>query len=151
MQLCKVKSIITRSKGIRISSQTTLGEIRRAFNNKFPYLKLIFFKQLNPQRVDFSKKSLIANDLLTVGKISKLGKEGVIKFSAQQKAGRLEQLFSAEFGLYVQVFRRSATNWLETITTDDVTLAKLNEMARKSILDNKKTNIPDMDFYHEQS
>lgn len=133
-----------------INDHTTLGEIRKAFNNKFPYLKLVFFKRLPKQRVDFSRKGLIANDLLTVGKISQVRNESIVRFSAQQKVRKLEHLFMTGFGLYVQVFRRSGSNWLETITTDEMTLAAQNGMARKSMLGNRKVDIPEMDSYHEQ-
>ncbi|MEI9910895.1 MAG: hypothetical protein WDO71_15215 [Bacteroidota bacterium] len=45
--------------------------------------------------------------------------------------GQLEDIFQKQFGLQVQVSRRSGTLWLETTMTDNWTLKQQNDHGRE--------------------
>jgi hypothetical protein len=61
---------------------------------------------------------------------------------------QLERLFEEEYGLHVQVFRKSGTVWLETTVSDDLTLEQ--QEARGKASDRaSETNIDPID-YREQ-
>lgn len=49
-----------------------------------------------------------------------------IDIDSRWKVSEVEELFAREAGLYVQVFRRSGSLWIETTFTDDWTLEQQN-------------------------
>lgn len=53
--------------------------------------------------------------------------EGFIHITDDMPVSKLEQLFLDQFGLSVQVFRKSGSSWLETTFTDDWTLKRQND------------------------
>lgn len=133
-----------------IHDSTTISELREEFSRHFPYLKLEFFEFDPNSGKAFSKKNLITNDRKTLGEIRHIHFSGPISIDGHQKVGTLEKNFREQFGMYVQVFRRSGKRWLETTITDQWTLAEQNrqgeEMSRSTI----ESNQVDFDEYHEQ-
>jgi hypothetical protein len=72
---------------------------------------------------------------------------GEIIISKQTLVSDLEHQFENDFGLYVQVFRKSGRIWLETTATDNWTLEQQNEEG-KSL--NEHLNIkPDSQDDHD--
>jgi hypothetical protein len=53
-----------------------------------------------------------------------------LTITGDMKVYEAESLFMERFGLSVQVFRRSGTNWIQTTTTDNRTLNEQNEKAQ---------------------
>ena len=108
-----------------ISDQQTIAEVKKQFNEAFPYLDLDFFyKQHKPGRPSnfkfLAKNTIKLSDL----KIDQLTEEIVI--TPNMSVNLLEQSFGKRYGLGVQVFRKSGKVWLETTITDTWTLAEQN-------------------------
>ena len=59
-------------------------------------------------------------------------KTGVIPIQPDLVVWELERIFEAEYGLHVQVFRKSGRTWLETSISDDLTLAEQQAKAKAS-------------------
>jgi hypothetical protein len=75
--------------------------------------------------------------------------EGELEFTEQTRVNELEGRFQDDFGLSVQVFRKSGKLWLETTATDNWTLAEQNNQGEE--LNNVQGNQLDEEFdYHEQ-
>jgi hypothetical protein len=110
---------------LTIGSDTRLSSLQSDFNNYFPYLKIEFFKI--PHRIgEALAKNLIYDKNKMVRDCRLMKSEGVLEFSDSMTVSDFEEKFQKEFGLSVQVFRRSGNVWLETSATDSWTLEQQN-------------------------
>ncbi len=112
-------------KSITINDETSIRSIQDAFNSVFPYLKLEFYSKPHapgrPSNVKFLQQP---GKLL--GEIRKNHTNGEIILKPEMTVSDIEQLFGNEYGIGIQVFRKSGNIWLETTITDDWTLQKQN-------------------------
>jgi hypothetical protein len=76
---------------------------------------------------------------LTLKEVRKTDKPGMLEISNSMTVSALESLFWKEFGLSVQIFRRSGHTWLETTATDSWTIEKQNKMGEEISNFKKKT------------
>jgi hypothetical protein len=110
-----------------IQGSKTIGGIQKEFNDQFPFLKLVFFSRSH-QAHEGSKAELILRDparvLFDCGVFSG---DGALEIRPDMSVWQLERQFENDFGLHVQVFRKSGSSWLETSQTDDMTLLQQNE------------------------
>ncbi|HOS49086.1 MAG TPA: hypothetical protein PLG57_10645 [Bacteroidia bacterium] len=110
---------------LTIGGDTRLSSLQSDFNNYFPYLKIEFFKI--PHRIgEALAKNLIYDKNKMVRDCRLMKSEGVLEFSNSMTVSDFEDKFQKEFGLSVQVFRRSGNVWLETSATDSWTLEQQN-------------------------
>lgn len=114
---------------LQIKPNKKLKDIQREFHAEFPMLKIEFFKKPHMEEEASAKKDL-QDTSLTVGEVTK-GK-GEMTITSRLKVYELEQRLRRDFGLYVQVFRKAGNVWLETSTTDGLTLGEQQAAARES-------------------
>lgn len=113
---------------LSINKNHTIADVQRNFTELFPYLKVQFFKKQHKQFEGSHKKEVLPDSV----PLSKLNaSEGSISITGDLTVGDLEKLFSTEFGLNAQVFRKSGNSWLETTVTDNWTLKKQNEEGKE--------------------
>ena len=86
---------------IAINDTRVISSIQKEFNSVFPYLK-------------------------SLAECRKVHSVGEITIQPLMTVQSLEQIFLVEYGLGVQVFRKSGSVWLETTVTDSWTLAEQN-------------------------
>jgi hypothetical protein len=123
---------------IKIDNAVLISEIQKLFNESFPYLKIEFFSK--PHSVGkASPKKLMIDNSLTLKEVRKTDKPGMLEISNSMTVSALESLFWKEFGLSVQIFRRSGHTWLETPATDTWTIEKQNKMGEEISNFKKKT------------
>ena len=113
---------------IHINKTKTINSIQEEFQKHFPYLKIEFYSHAHSQGEGSSKINTL-NSNLTIGAVQKHEFSDKIKINELMKVGELENIFAKNFGLSVQVFRKSGKLWLQTITTDNWTLAEQNQIA----------------------
>ena len=111
---------------LKIENKVTMYNLQKEFNNYFPYLKIEFFRQAPLTGKGSSKNNMIIYDM-RLSDIQSVNKQGIINITDKTTVGELENCFEKEFGLYVQVFRKSGNIWLETTATDNWTLNQQNE------------------------
>ena len=135
---------------IIIHDSYKLCEIQEEFSKHFPYLKLEFFGFEPVVENTFLKENLISDTNKTLGEIRHVHLLGHISINGHQQVNILEQHFKKNFGINIQVFRKSGNIWLQTTATDNWTLAEqnkkgeeMNHLLREDISDN-------FDQYHEQ-
>jgi hypothetical protein len=109
---------------IHINDNKQLKHIKEEFNLLFPYLKIEFFNKGVPGGY---VKLLIANDKKTLGECRGVHNNGLLDITPEMTVSELERSFQSEYGLNVQVFRKSGTVWLETTVTDKWTLSEQNK------------------------
>ena len=116
-----------------ITDKKKLQDIQKEFHQKFPYLKIEFYKghheagqgspireQLNPNK--------------TIGAVRKVHAEGDFSVNEELSVAQFEQTFSDLYGLNVQVFRKSGNIWMQTTSTDSWTLGEQNRKGGSSEL-----------------
>lgn len=108
-----------------------LCEIQAAFSKHFPYLKLEFFNIDPTKERIFSKETLITQTNKTLAEVRHLHNLGHLSINGHQKVSTLEKHFVNEFGINIQVFRKSGKAWLQTTTTDEWTLSEQNKIGKE--------------------
>ena len=112
-----------------LSPETRIKEIKKSFQEYFPYLKLEFFREKHKPEEGNSKKDIIV-DSATLIDVTGVMKEGEVNITSDETVEDLEQLFQNKFNLPVQVFRKTRYSWIETTKTDNLTLGKQNRMGK---------------------
>ena len=116
-----------------INDDMRISDFQSAFNEKFPGLRIEFYKKEHDVNAGSFKEDQYANDV-KLAQISTKGNLGDIEVKPTMTVADLEQQFENDFGLHVQVFRRSNTLWLQTSSTDDWTLEKQNTKGLHSMV-----------------
>lgn len=111
-----------------ISKERTIRDVQMDFSGQFPFLKLEFYKRDNADPALPVKKHLPHSIAL---KQAGLKESGVLEIQNETTVVALEKKFFSDFGLDVQVLRKSGMLWLETTVTDKWTLEKQNEHGRE--------------------
>jgi hypothetical protein len=133
---------------LHIADHKTISQVQREFSGLFPYLKVEFFSKPHKNGKG-SAKAYMQDAGTTIGECRVKQVEGDLLFDSSTRVTELEEMFHNEFGLNVQVFRKSGKLWLETTATDSWTLAEQNNQGEE--LNNVQGNQPDEEFdYHEQ-
>ncbi len=115
---------------ISIQTETRIDELKSNFGQYFPYLKWEFFSAPHAAHQGNTKKEMI-NHNPKIKEITSGIAAHEIHFSDETTVQDLEKLIADQFGLWVQVFRKSGGIWLETTVTDEWTLAFQNEQGRE--------------------
>ena len=120
---------------IYISEDATINNIHNDFKEAYPYLKLEFYWQ--PHAAGEASPAWEKIPPATpIEDIRMMHNFGWIDVGPNRTADDLEHDFRHEFGLNVQVMRKSGDLWLETTKTDNWSLKQLNEegkMAEKHV------------------
>ncbi|MFI5203158.1 MAG: hypothetical protein ACHQF2_01585 [Flavobacteriales bacterium] len=112
---------------IVIDDTKKIEAVQAVFSKEFPYLKIMFFSKPHSVGGGSSKKLAVDNSL-TLKECRKKQNSGVIEIEENMKVSEVETMFWNQFGLSVQIFRKSGSSWLETTATDSWTLEKQNRL-----------------------
>ena len=114
-----------------LSNETPIRRINREFQKYFPYLKIEFFRhkhkagETSEWETGFSEYSVLEE-------IGGPIKTGVIKIDPADTIADIEKRFQNDFGLPVQVYRKTGDLWIETTHTDHLTLEKQNKIGESA-------------------
>jgi hypothetical protein len=111
---------------IQVSSGMTIAALQQAFSECFPNLALAFFSKPHEIFQSSPVKYLLTESNTPLERIEKHPHNGTVEVFADMTVADLEQLFEQEFGLHVQVFRKSGNTWQETTLSDQLTLGTQN-------------------------
>ena len=117
---------------IQVSKDKTIAQLQDAFSQEYPYLKLAFFTKPHKAYKGSPAKFLVSDGNVTLGSLEKKPHSGDLYIEPEMPTWQVERLFEEEFGLHVQVFRKSGNTWLETSVTDDLTLEEQNVKGKSS-------------------
>ena len=115
---------------IHIDKNTTTAQIKEKFSKTYPFLKLEFYKKAHAVGQASPKSDLIEEEL-PINEIRKPNSEGDFVFTPENTVNDVEQGFEKNYGIHVQVLRKSRGLWLETTATDDWTLKEQNETGKE--------------------
>jgi hypothetical protein len=117
---------------LHISPDKTIGALQTEFSEAFEGLKIVFFSKPHAEHKGSAAKFLIQNRDMLLSELAPNLKNGSIPANPETVVWDLEKAFEAQFGLHVQLFRKSGRTWLETSVTDNLTLAEQQVKARAS-------------------
>lgn len=112
---------------LNLSYTRTIGEVKQDFATLFPYLKLEFFTEPEEDDEVASVQEQLSDSLL-LQKIQTFHCEKNLAFSPAMSVRGFENLLHNELGLAVQIFSKSGGIWIETFTTNHLSLEKQNSM-----------------------
>lgn len=125
---------------IDLSAGKAIHELQQEFNTQYPFLKLEFYKIQQGASALPGRKHLDHSALL---KTAGLKKAGRLVVKEEMTVGELEKELLGQFGLDVQVSRKSGSLWLQTTMTDSWTLRKQNEHGREISLSSHEWSVPE--------
>lgn len=108
---------------MKISGKLTIEDLQRQFQNIFPHLKIEFYSTAHESGKGSAVNTQL-NNTLKISKISPDVSESEIRLNGDMTVREFESMMEKDFGLHVQVFRKSANLWLQTASTDHWTLEK---------------------------
>ncbi len=114
---------------MKIYNAKQLKDLQIEFNEAFPYLKIEFFNKPHEDGNGSNEEDILDNEL-TVGEVRDNDVSGFIPIDGKLPVGIFEKLFQNNFGLYVQVYRKSHGKWLQTWVTDIWTLEEQNNRGK---------------------
>lgn len=114
-----------------LHSDKTIKDLNREFALGYPYLRFRFFKKPHFQG-EGSKLCDEVPQCTQLIDIMGVLREEMIEINPSNTVKDVEQLFQHHIGLPVQVFRKQGDVWIETTTTDYLTLEKQNEIGREA-------------------
>lgn len=114
-----------------IDRERQISEVQQDFSNAYPFLKIEFFRNGMKRQSRYP-----AN--LKIGSHARLKESwvwkkdnGSLDFDDAMTVLELEEAFMDQFGLSVQVFRKSGNIWLETTMTDHWSLKRQNDHGKE--------------------
>jgi hypothetical protein len=111
---------------IYIDDSIIVKDIKKEFSKAYPFLKIEFFRHPHNMGKTSPKEEMV-DAMLPVSEIRTNHETGYMDISRERTVAALENDFWQQFGLSVQVFRKSGYLWIETSLTDSWTLARQNE------------------------
>src|SRR5215212_8694065 len=130
---------------ININDTKKLKNIKEEFNLLFPYLNIEFFSKPY-SRGEGSSKVQAANENNTIAECRNKHNSGLLEITPDMTVSDLENTFMNLYGLFVQVFRKSGSVWLETTVTDNWSLEEQNkqgESVTRHLTPKPKDEIPE--------
>jgi len=112
-----------------INDNRKIFSIQEIFNKEFPYLKIDFYAKSNRHGGPASEK-ILEKSSKTIADCRKTHKEGTVTISPNMTVAELESLFNNEYGLKINVSRKSGKSWIKTNITNNWTLEKQNEQGQ---------------------
>ena len=109
----------------------TIAELQQAFSACFPNLALAFFSKPHAIFQSSPVKYLLTESNTPLQRIEKPPHNGEVEVNVDTTVADLEQFFEREFGLHVQVFRKSENTWQETTLSDQLTLGAQNAFSKE--------------------
>ena len=113
---------------LSINDNKPVSDLQDKFNECFPHLKLEFYHKRHKVNPASLEEQRIKEDL-KIGDIRKKHNRGTLEIKSWDKTGDVEQRFKEEYGLYVQIFRLENEHWVQSVKSDELTLAEQSEAA----------------------
>ena len=112
---------------LRLQENKTISELKGDFTKMFPHLKLECYYHSHNEGEGSGEADLV-DENKTLGEIRSVKADGTFEFDNSVRITDFEDLLRDDFGLNIQVFRKSGDLWLETTISDHWTLEKQEDI-----------------------
>jgi hypothetical protein len=116
---------------LSLTGKTKIKDLKKQFSKHFPFLKLEFFSY-GHHKGGSSVLAKVISDGTLLAEIAPAIQEQTFAFTPSTTVAEFEQRLQNEYSLPVQVYRKAGNLWLETVQTDNLSLAKQNTMGAES-------------------
>ncbi len=118
-----------------ITGSKKLKDIQQAFSQRFPYLRIQFYA--TPHVVgegSSAREQINENKTIAEARHPDYNRDNTGEFLMDEHmtVAEFEKAFFDQFGLSVQVFRKSGALWMQTTSTDHWSLAEQNRKGGSS-------------------
>lgn len=114
-----------------ISGETRIRDLNMEIAKTFPFLKLEFYRHRH-KTGESSRLEQKMPDHTKLEEIIGIIKATLFEIQPSDTVANVEQRFQEEFGLPVQVCRKSGGLWVETTQTDNLTMERQNIIGSES-------------------
>ncbi len=114
-----------------LNDHRKIFDIQKEFSEMFPFLKLEFYSKSN-KTGGAPSTNLMKHIGKRIAECRTIYTSGNITIQPNMTIGELEQNFRDIYGLSIEIFRKSANEWLATKETNEWTLDKQNAEAGNS-------------------
>lgn len=116
----------SREMTIQVTSDKIIRDLQHEFNNVFPYLKIEFFRKGSRFRQSSQRDTTLPTQL-SIGGVYHRKFKATINITPSMTVKELEKTCEEQFGILVQVYRKSGNMWLETTMTENWTIKQQND------------------------
>lgn len=110
---------------IMINDTRSVVAIQEEFSRAFPFLRIEFFPKKQEIGTAIPKKNFYTSTR-TLAECRTNHNAGILSITPSMTVADLEQIFLKDYGLSVQILRKSGKVWLGTTVTDGWTLDEQN-------------------------
>ncbi|MEJ7737572.1 MAG: hypothetical protein WKF97_09115 [Chitinophagaceae bacterium] len=111
---------------ISITYDKLIKDVQAEFNQSFPFLKIEFFRK-GYRFSPFKQRKDCLPTHVSFGMSYRNKKTGRLDITPFMTVKELEKTCEEQFGIIVQVYRKSGNVWLETTMTDNWTIKQQND------------------------
>lgn len=136
---------------INVKKESLVKEIQQQFSILYPFLKIEFLKKSLTERRTVKGMYAMPHEMFHT--ICSVNSSGTIPVDENLTVAEIEMGFKKQFGVNMQVYRKSGNVWIETTLTDKWTLKKQNqegEQMSKPNVSGKATS-SGISFYDENN
>lgn len=123
--------IKTDSMQLTINGDRLIAEVQHDFSQAYPFLKIEFFRNGLVRKDRYPASMLLSRQMRIKEAWKRPNTEPSLELGDFTTVAELENLFMNNYGLSVQVFRKSGNLWLETTMTDNWTLKQQNDHGKE--------------------
>lgn len=116
---------------LAVKGDRIISDVQKDFSLAYPFLKIEFFKNGNTRKERYAFDKRVPQHLKLQDAWFLNKGEGELEFNDNTTVLDVEKAFMDQFGLSVQMFRKSGNLWLETTITDKWTLKQQNDHGRE--------------------
>ena len=110
---------------INVKKESLVKEIQQQFSILYPFLKIEFLKKSLTERRTVKGMYAMPHEMFQT--ICSVNSSGTIPVDENLTVAEMEMGFKKQFGVNMQVYRKSGNVWIETTLTDKWTLKKQNQ------------------------
>jgi hypothetical protein len=119
---------------LSLAPNMTIAYLNEAFRFFYPNLKLVFFQKTFSDSQKLAENVRIIDESFYLKDLSLKKVRGIIQIDDDESTGNFEADLEENFGLHVEVFRRSGDLWLLTTLSDAHSLAEQEINAENSLV-----------------
>ncbi|MBL7696895.1 MAG: hypothetical protein JNK79_02010 [Chitinophagaceae bacterium] len=117
---------------LEIDDSKTIGDLQDRFSLCYPLLKLEFCKARHGWEEICPEHQIIRKDA-AISDIRNIHYPGTIEMKSWNKIGEIEKKFQTKFGLNVQICYKSGGRWIQTGSSDNMTIKSLMQKASREL------------------
>jgi hypothetical protein len=115
-----------KTKHFIVQQDSDIRTVREHFAELYPYLRINFFRNKNNSHA-ITSQSIVFSDSVKLNEINPGFSGGTIGVSDDMSILEFENEFLRQFGLSVQLSRKSGNLWLDTVKTNQWTVKEQND------------------------